>query len=129
MLTNGSPTPKEVARFMSHVEWLPCGCWFWTGARSRGRGNSKWYGTFKFRGKRIRAHRFADDHLAGRGPLASGWHRDHTCEFSLCVNPGHLERTTHEENQHRKVERRRARFTSPPDGRMMPLRQQSAGGG
>jgi hypothetical protein len=135
----GAPTPEESARFMSHVDQLPCGCWYWTGARSRGRGNFKWYGTFLYRGRRIRAHRFADDHLAGRGPLPPGYHRDHTCEFSMCVHPGHLERVTHAENQRRKVERRRRlrkvppgtaqHFTSPPGGGTMAVRQPALGGG
>jgi hypothetical protein len=92
---------------MSHVDRLPSGCWYWTGARSRGRGKKKWYGTFWYRGRRVRAHRFADDHLAGRGPLPAGHHRDHQCVFSMCVNPDCLERVTHEENERRKQERRK----------------------
>lgn len=94
-------------RFMSKVEVLRCGCWYWTGARSRGRGNKKWYGSFWVGGKVIRAHRYADEELAGRGPLPPGEHRDHTCEFSMCVNPDHIERVTHDENERRKQERRR----------------------
>lgn len=27
---------QDIARFMSYVEKLPNGCWYWTGARSRG---------------------------------------------------------------------------------------------
>src|ERR1700677_602864 len=96
-------TPSDIARFMTHVEKLPNGCWFWAGARSRGRGNRKWYGSFRVGGRVVRAHRFADEVLAHRGPLPAGMHRDHTCRFSLCVRPAHLERVTHEVNQERKM--------------------------
>lgn len=102
-------TPKDAERFYKYVEVLKCGCHFWTGARSRGKGNKKWYGSFWVAGKMIRAHRFADEVLAGRGPLPPGMHRDHTCEFSLCVNAEHLERVTHEENERRKQERRKSK--------------------
>jgi hypothetical protein len=96
----------DIDRFMTHVDKLPCGCWFWTGARSRGKGNRKWYGSFKVKGRAVRAHRFSDEVLAKRGPLPRGHHRDHKCEFSLCVNPDCLERVTHEENETRKKVRR-----------------------
>lgn len=94
------PTEAEIARFMSRVEVLPCGCHFWTGARSRGRGNRKWYGSFWYRGQSIRAHRFAHDVLGGK-PCPPGWHRDHDCRFSLCVNPDHITARTPEYNQAR----------------------------
>lgn len=74
---------------MRLVQRLPCGCWFWAGARSRGRGNRSWYGSFRYRGRTIRAHVFAHDHLAGL-ECPEGWHRDHECRFSLCVNPAHV---------------------------------------
>ena len=60
-------TQADVARFMTHVDKLPGGCWFWTGARSRGRGNRKWYGTFKVQGRAVRAHRFACEAIGGCG--------------------------------------------------------------
>lgn len=99
-------TQEEIDRFMSYVDKLPCGCWFWTGGRSRGKGNKKWYGSFWFRGKTIRAHRFSADYIGKFEPLPKGKHRDHLCVFSMCVNPEHLEHTTSSENQERKVERR-----------------------
>lgn len=97
----------DIDRFMRLVDKLPNGCWFWTGARSRGKGNRKWYGTFKVKGKAVRAHRFACDVIGGN-TLQPGDHRDHTCRFSLCVNPGHLECVTREENQRRKMQRKSA---------------------
>lgn len=87
--SGGVLTEEERARFMSFVEVLPCGCWYWTGARSRGRGNKKWYGSFWFRGMSVRAHRFAHDYLASK-ECPPGWHRDHECRFSMCVNPDHI---------------------------------------
>jgi hypothetical protein len=98
------PTAEELARFYSFVERLPNGCHFWAGARSRGKGNTKWYGSFRYRGKVIRAHRFAHDYIGGKS-CPPGYHRDHTCVFSLCVNPEHLEAITREENERRKRER------------------------
>lgn len=98
-------TEEEIARFMSYVDRLPNGCWFWTGARSKGSGNKKWYGSFWFRGKSIRAHRFSADHIGKFEPLPPGKHRDHLCVFSLCVRPEHLEHTSHALNQERKMRR------------------------
>lgn len=98
---------KDVVRFMTFVEKLPSGCWYWTGARSRGKGNRKWYSSFRVKDKMVRGHRFSCEAIDKRPPLPAGWHRDHTCQFSMCVNPGHIEYTTHEENQDRKVQRRR----------------------
>lgn len=100
-----TPTPEEIERFMSKVDRLPSGCWYWTGARSRGAGNSKWYGSFNFRGTVIRAHRFSHDILGGK-VCPPGYHRDHTCCFSMCVCPGCIEAITPIENQRRKMERR-----------------------
>ena len=95
-------TEADVDRFMSYVDKLPNGCWFWTGARSRGAGNRKWYGSFWVRNKTVRAHRFSCEVLKGE-TCPPGHHRDHLCKFSLCVNPDHVEIVTHEENQRRKI--------------------------
>jgi hypothetical protein len=99
-------TQKDVDRFMRYVEKLPCGCWFWTGARSRGKGNKKWYGSFHVAGTTVRAHHFSCD-VIGKVTVPPGHHRDHTCQFSLCVNLDHIEIVTHAINQERKIARRR----------------------
>lgn len=98
-----SATPAEIKRFMSFVEILPNGCWFWTGARSRGKGNKKWYGTFWWNAQKgsVRAHRFVCEQIKGE-PLPDNHHRDHVCRFSLCVNPEHLEVLHKDENQRRR---------------------------
>lgn len=101
------PDPQDVARFMRYVERLDSGCWYWTGARSRGKGNRKWYGSFHYRGKVIRAHRFACD-ILGKKLIEKGQHRDHVCRFSMCVNPDHFEVVSHEENERRKQRRSRS---------------------
>jgi len=100
-----TPTTEELKRFMSHVDKLPNGCWFWTGARSRGTGNKKYYGTFWFRGKSIRAHRFSCDHIGAYKPLPPGWHRSHSCDFSMCVSPEHVKHRPRMLNQQDKNER------------------------
>lgn len=95
----------DVKRFMSLVDVLPCGCWFFLGARSRGRGNRKWYGSFWLKDHgTIRAHRFASEGLGGQ-ECPPGYDRDHKCRFSLCVNPQHIEVVTKAENQRRKNEK------------------------
>lgn len=92
-------TDAEIAHFMSFVDRLPNGCWYWTGARSRGKGNRKWYGSFRFRGRVIRAHRFSCDYIGEFKPLPQGQHRLHSCDFSMCVSPGHVHHGTREANQ------------------------------
>lgn len=105
-------TQEELDRFMSYVDKLPNGCWFWTGGRSRGKGNRKWYGSFWFRGKSIRAHRFSCDHIGAYRPLPPGHDRDHSCVFSLCVNPEHLGHLPSVENN-RLRDARKATLTFP----------------
>lgn len=94
----------DIKRFMKHVDKLPCGCWFWLGATSKGKGNKKPYGTFWVNRKvgRVRAHRFACEVIGKMGPLPKGHDRDHTCRFSLCVNPDCIEYVTKAVNQERK---------------------------
>jgi hypothetical protein len=100
--------PEDLARFMKLVDILMNGCWFWTGGRSRGKGNRKWYGSFHVSGHdTVRAHRFSSEVL-GEQECPPGFHRDHTCGFSLCVNPAHIEVVTHTENERRKQNRRKS---------------------
>jgi len=101
-------TEADKVRFMRFVEKLPNGCWYWTGARSRGGGNRKWYGSFHVAGRAVRAHRFSNDVLGGRD-CPEHHHRDHLCCFSMCVNPAHLEVVTHSENERRRQSRRKAK--------------------
>lgn len=105
MATKIQATQSDIDRFMNKVDKLPNGCWEWLGARSRGGGNKKWYGSFSVNCKVVRAHRFAADVL-GDKQCPDGYHRDHTCCNSLCVNPDHLEIVTAEENIARRWSRK-----------------------
>ena len=98
-----SATPAEIKRFMSYVDILPNGCWFWMGGRSKGRGNKKPYGSFFWNKQRgsVRAHRFSCEQIKGE-ELPDNHHREHLCRFSLCVNPEHLEILHKDENQRRR---------------------------
>ena len=93
---------------MRQVDKLPSGCWFWTGARSRGGGNRKWYGTFNAgKAGRVRAHRFSCEVIGKKGVLPRGYDRSHKCHFSLCVNPDCIEYELKADNQARRIERAR----------------------
>ena len=98
-------TQDDIDRFMKKVDKLPNGCWFWTGARSRGKGNVKWYGSFHVKGRTVRAHRFSAEVIGGKA-LPPGHDRGHTCDFSLCVNPDHIEIVPQEVNKRKMWERR-----------------------
>lgn len=98
---------EDIDRFMRYVDKLPNGCWYWTGARSRGKGNRKWYGSFRVGKRSVRAHRFSSEVLNG-DDCPAGHDRDHTCCFSMCVNPAHIQVITKQRNQELKMERQAA---------------------
>lgn len=67
-------------------------CWRWNGAANR-----NGYGSFRVApGVRPCAHRFAYEDQ--RGPIPAGMDLDHRCNNPRCVNPWHVEPTTHREN-------------------------------
>lgn len=99
-------TEADVRRFYKYVDKLPNGCWFYTGARSRGKGNRKWYGSFRVGKHTVRAHRFSCEAIGKKGPLPPGHDREHLCVFSLCVNPYHIEYVLKIVNHERKMQRR-----------------------
>ncbi len=94
-------TQADIDRFYRYVEKLPgrlilpngtetSACHGWTGARSRGKGNKKWYGSFRLGKRAVRAHRFVCEAIHCQ-PCPPEHHRDHLCANSLCVNMEHLE--------------------------------------
>ena len=75
---------------MVRVDKAEDGCWNWLGYKSK-----TGYG----RCGRVWAHRRAYELLIGAIP--AGLEIDHLCRNRGCVNPGHMEVVTHQENQRR----------------------------
>lgn len=77
-------TQADIDRFMSYT--LRRGkCLIWNGAKSRGQGNSQWYGSFYTQGKTVRAHKFYGVAVLGLRP-GPGEELDHECNDTLCVH-------------------------------------------
>lgn len=76
----------DIARFLRRCR-VDGKCLIWDGAKSRGRGNTAWYGSFWTQGKTVRAHKFYAVAVLGLRPAANGSdHLDHHCSNSLCVS-------------------------------------------
>jgi hypothetical protein len=68
------------------------GCWLW----ERGTYGDG-YGCIRTpEGRHMGAHRYFYEQV--NGPVPEGMELDHLCCTPLCVNPAHLEPTTHQEN-------------------------------
>jgi len=70
------------------------GCWVWQAA-----DNGSGYGQFWIGKKNVLAHRWSYEHFKGKIP--EGFHVDHLCKVTKCVNPDHLEAVTQYENLRR----------------------------
>jgi len=78
-----------IERFLARVSITDTGCWDWGRA----------YGSFKYEGCSVPAHRFAYEFFVG--PILEGLEIDHLCRNPRCVNPDHLEAVTHAVNLQR----------------------------
>lgn len=71
------------------------GCWDWVGSVSSGTRGMR-YGHLWVNGKHKRATRHLYE--LHKGAIPFGFHLDHLCRNTLCVNPDHLEPVTNTEN-------------------------------
>ena len=81
---------NDVNKFFDKVEKSST-CWIWTGLL-----NNDGYGEFGYDGKVVMAHRFSYELVKGKIP--DNTELDHLCRNRACVNPEHLEPTTHQVN-------------------------------
>jgi hypothetical protein len=90
---------------------LDNGHFMWTGGVSRGGGRkgdpypTVWVPELK---TSIRGHRLIFAAFYGTWEVPIGYHREHVCNRSLCLNPACMELVTQEENQRRRAWRTRA---------------------
>jgi len=107
VLTPESPIIRSV--FARCV--LDEGHFMWTGGVSRGGGRkgdpypTVWVPELK---TSIRGHRLIFAAFYGTWEVPIGYHREHVCNRSLCLNPACMELVTQEENQRRRAWRARA---------------------
>lgn len=73
---------------------MDTGCHEWIGAKSSGG-----YGQLSIDGRRHYVHRLAYE--LANGKIPAGLVIDHLCRNRACINPGHLETVTNEENVRR----------------------------
>lgn len=74
----------DIRRFLDKTEQSG-NCLIWKGAKSRGQGNTQWYGSFTTQGKTVRAHKFYSVAVIGLRP-GEGEELDHECDVSLCCH-------------------------------------------
>lgn len=77
-------------------------CWTWGG-----KVNDSGYGLFSIKDKHLRAHRVAWE-MHHAQPLGPGELVRHMCDNRVCVNPGHLVKGSHGDNNDDAVRRQRS---------------------
>lgn len=101
---------NDVLRFLNnfctwHRNDLGTWCLLFNGAKSRGKGNKAWYGTFWTKGKSVRAHKFFAVAILGLRPRPNREDElDHHCFNTRCVSC--VQVLTHAENQ-KRIRRRK----------------------
>lgn len=93
-LTNGRPPgPSPISIYKRYVE-NENGCWVWQGSTGR-----HGYGSVKYKGKTVGAHRVS--YILTYGQIPEGLVIDHLCSNKPCINPLHLEAVAHKVNLQR----------------------------
>lgn len=111
------PRQTDSERFWTKVDKRgPTDCWLWSAASDK-----KGYGVFRIKGRNVAAHRFA--YQQTKGSIPQELECDHLCRVPLCVNPGHIELVSHQDNVLRGVSPAvtRAKATHCPHGHMYDL--------
>lgn len=79
-------------------------CWLWTGPDSGSNGRGYGYPRMSLDGGTVAVHIAL--WIVENGPIPPRKQLDHLCCKRRCVNPAHLELTTHRQNQKRRDARR-----------------------
>lgn len=101
---------NDILRFLNnftswHKNEAGTWCLLFNGARSRGKGNKAWYGSFWCKGKTVRAHKFFAVAILGLRPRPNREDElDHHCFNTRCVSC--VQVLTHAENQ-KRIRRRK----------------------
>lgn len=91
----GKTLADDIRRFVSKCRFdATTGCVLWVAGKTRGRGKTAWYGSFKYQGKRWSAHRWAAKYILGLE--IDDLDVDHKCNNTLCQL--HLQAVTKDVN-------------------------------
>lgn len=82
---------NSIIDFMNKVHKDDNDCWIWKGYIDK-----DGYGTFSYRSKEMRAHRWSYMHFVGS--LDNNLTIDHICNVRACVNPKHLQQIPIKDN-------------------------------
>jgi hypothetical protein len=111
-------------RFWAKTSFNAQGCWIWTGARNRA-GYGQITRTAIKKPYMLKTHRYT--YMMTRGPIPPELELDHVrCNTPSCVNPWHMELSTHRANTLRgnTVGAIAARRTQCPQGHSYTVRRE-----
>jgi hypothetical protein len=113
------PAEPVTDRIRKSVLIDEAGCWIWQKFSQYGYG--KMYVGLVGDGTRrcVSAHRAS--HEAFKGPIPDGYHVDHLCRKTLCVNPEHLQAVTPRLNAARRSAAQAGAAMCPAGHRHAPL--------
>lgn len=103
----------NAAMFFKKAKKLKSGCWQWKGS-----SNKDGYGTTRYMGKSIMAHRLS--FLLHGGEIPDGMCVLHSCDNPPCVNPDHLFLGTHQDNMD-DMARKGRRYYKRLDESVLPI--------